>query len=176
MMWRLTFCSVLVAVSLFSGAMAQETSKTGVLKISSPAFEKDAQIPSKYGCAGENVNPSLRIDHVPQGTKSLALIFDDKDAPGGSYVHWILWNIPPGTKVIKENSVPEEAVQGKNDFKKNSYGGPCPPTRPHRYLFNLYALDVRLNLGPTSSKAALEKEMQGHILGQAQLTGTYKRK
>jgi Raf kinase inhibitor-like YbhB/YbcL family protein len=175
-MWRLTFYSVLVAVSLFSGAMAQETPKTGVLKISSPAFEKDGQIPSKYGCAGANVNPALRIDHVPQGTKSLALIFDDKDAPGGSYVHWILWNIPPGTKVIKENSVPEEAVQGKNDFKKNSYGGPCPPTRPHRYLFKLYALDVPLNLDPTSSKAALEKEMQGHILGQAQLTGAYKRK
>ncbi len=176
MMWRLTFFSVLVAASLFSGVMGQEISETVALKISSPAFENGGQIPLKYGCAGKNVNPSLRIDHVPQGTKSLALLFDDRDAPGGSYVHWIVWNIPPGTKLIDENSVPEEAVQGKNDFKRNSYGGPCPPTRPHRYLFKLYALNVRLNLDPDSSKAALEKAVQGHILGQAQLTGLYKRK
>jgi len=175
MFWRLTFFLVLLAVFHMSG-MAQERSKTEGLKISSSAFGNEGQIPRKYGCAGENVNPSLRIDHVPLGTKSLALIFDDKDAPDGSYVHWILWNIPPRTKVIKENSVPEEAIQGRNDFKKNRYGGPCPPTRPHRYLFKLYALDVRLDLDADSSKAALEKAMQGHILGQAQLTGRYKRK
>lgn len=175
MTWRLTFCSVFVTFSLFSGALGEETSGTGALKISSPVFENNGQIPSKYGCAGVNVNPPLRIDHVPQGTKSLALILDDQDAPRGSYVHWIVWNVPPGTKVIAENSVPEGAVQGRTDFKKNSYGGPCPPTRPHHYVFKLYALDVRLNLDPNSSKAVLEKEMQGHIVAQAQWVGLYRK-
>ncbi len=106
----------------------------------------------------------------------MALIFDDQDAPGGSYVHWVLWNIDPRTKEIKEDSVPEGAVQGINDFKKNPYGGPCPPTRPHRYVFKVFALDTFLNLNPTSTKLDLEKAMEGHILGKTQLKGTYKRK
>ena len=150
--------------------------KTGQFKISSPAFENNGTIPKKYGCVGANVNPALQIAGVPPGTKSLALVFDDIDAPGGSYVHWIVWKIDPGAGEIRENSVPEGAVQGINDFKKQNYGGPCPPTRPHRYLFKVYALDTVLDLQPTSTKPDLEKAMAGHILGQTELKGTYKKK
>jgi hypothetical protein len=121
------------------------------------------------------MNPPLTIKNVPRGAKSLALIFDDLDAPRGSYVHWIVWNIDPETKDIKEDSVPENAVVGTNDFKKRNYGGPCPPTRAHRYVFKLYALDIRLNLETSSTKAALEKAMKGHILAQTQLTTSYKK-
>jgi Raf kinase inhibitor-like YbhB/YbcL family protein len=153
-----------------------ESADTTKFKISSPAFEDNGTIPKKYGCAGENVNPALKFEGVPPGTKSLVLVFDDIDAPGGSYVHWILWKIDSGTREIRENSVPEGAVQGTNDFKKQNYGGPCPPTRPHRYLFKLYALDTVLNLQPASAKPDLEKAMAGRILTQAELKGTYKKK
>ena len=115
------------------------------------------------------------MENVPKGTQSLALILDDIDAPRGTYVHWILWNIDPGVKEMKENSVPEGTVQGTNDFKKQNYGGPCPPTRPHRYLVKVYALDTRLNLESTSGKTDLEKAMKGHILAEAQIMGTYQK-
>jgi Raf kinase inhibitor-like YbhB/YbcL family protein len=157
-----------------SHGTGQEAVKAG-FKISSPAFENNGKIPSKYTCDGPNLNPLLRVESVPPNTKSLALIFDDMDAPRGSYVHWILWNIDPGVKEIKENSIPEGAVQGLNDFKKNNYGGPCPPTRAHRYVFRIYALDVRLNLESLSTKVDLEKTMKGHIISQAQLIGAYKK-
>ena len=171
----LLFLLLSISVCFISEALCGD-GKTGQFKISSPAFENNGTIPKKYGCAGENVNPVLKIEDVPPGTKSLALVFDDIDAPGGSYVHWILWKIDPGTGEIRENSVPEGAVQGTNDFKKQSYGGPCPPTRPHRYLFRVYALDTVLNLEPAATKPDLEKAMAGHILSQAELKGTYKKK
>jgi hypothetical protein len=148
----------------------------GRFEVSSPAFENNGTIAKEYGCAGENRNPPLKFENVPLGAKSLAIVFDDIDAPRGTYVHWLLWNVDPRTREIKGNSVPEGAVQGTNDFKKRNYGGPCPPTRPHRYLFKAYALDTPLSLTPDSTKADLEKAMEGHILGQAQLRGTYKRK
>jgi Raf kinase inhibitor-like YbhB/YbcL family protein len=145
------------------------------LMISSPAYENNGNIPKKYTCDGANINPPLKIENVPQQAKSLALIFDDIDAPGASYVHWILWNIEPATKEIKENSVPEGATQGTNDFKKQNYGGPCPPTRPHRYAFKVYALDARLDLSPDSKKADLEKAMKGHVIARSQCLGKFKR-
>jgi hypothetical protein len=155
--------------------MGQEGVKTG-FKIASTAYENNGKIPSAYTCDGANINPPLKIENVPPGTKSLALVFDDLDAPRGSYVHWILWNIDPGVKEIGENSVPEGAIQGLNDFKKNPYGGPCPPGRSHRYVFKIYALDIRLDLSSRSTKADLEKAMKGHILSQAQWVGTYKKR
>ena len=164
--------SITFAASMGS---SQELGKVKPLKVTSPAFENNKIIPSKYGCDGGNVNPAIRIENVPPGAKSLALLLDDQDAPRRTYVHWILWNLDPSTKEIKENSVPEGAVQGLNDFKKNTYGGPCPPTRPHRYALLVYALDVRLNLDPKSGKAELEKAMEGHIIAQGQLMGVYKR-
>lgn len=104
------------------------------------------------------------------------MLIDDLDAPRGTYVHWILWNIDPMVKEIKEDSVPEGAVQGTNDFKKRNYGGPCPPSRAHRYLFKVFALDRRLDLGPDSTKMDLQKAMKGHVINEAQLIGRYKKK
>jgi len=145
------------------------------LKISSPAFENDGEIPKKYTCDGANVNPPLKIENVPSNTKSLAMVFDDIDAPRGTYVHWILWNIDPNVKEIKENSVPEKAVQVLNDFKKHHYGGPCPPRRAHKYIFKIYALDTLLNLKHNLTKKDLEKAIENHIISRAQLMGVYKR-
>lgn len=171
--------SLLVFFLIFFGVVfpvfGQAIQKPG-LSISSPAFEQNGTIPSAYTCDGANINPPLKIENVPPGTKSLALVFDDLDAPRGSYVHWILWNIDPGVKEIRENSVPEGAIQGLNDFKKNPYGGPCPPRRSHRYVFKIYALDIQLDLSSQSTKADLEKAMKGHILSQAQWMGTYKKR
>jgi len=159
---------------IVSHGVGQETVKTG-FKISSPAFENNGQIPSTYACDGVNINPPLKIENIPREAKSLALVFDDTDTPRGSYVHWVLWNIDPGVKELKENSVPEGAIQGTNDFKKQNYGGPCPPRRAHKYVFKIYALGTRLDLSLNSTKTDLEKAMKGHILAQAQLIGVYKR-
>jgi Raf kinase inhibitor-like YbhB/YbcL family protein len=162
-------------VFLFSYAMGQSITKIEELKISSPVFENGGEIPKKYTCDGANVNPPLKIENVPSNTKSLALVFDDIDAPRGTYVHWILWNMDPGVKEIKENSVPEGAVQGVNNFKKRHYGGPCHPKRVHKYVFKIYALDTLLNLNPNGTKKDLEKIMEGHVISRTQLTGLYKR-
>ena len=166
---------VFLQVFLFSNAMGQSGIKVEGLKLSSPAFENGGKIPKKYTCDGGNVNPPLTIENVPSNTKSLALVFDDTDAPRGSYVHWILWNLAPDAKEIKEDSVPEGVDQGMNDFKKPNYGGPCPPGRVHKYVFKIYALDILLNLNPKGTKKDLEKVMEGHILSRAQLTGLYQR-
>jgi Raf kinase inhibitor-like YbhB/YbcL family protein len=165
---------LMLQIFVVSHGIGQEAKKAG-FKISSPAFEHNGKIPSNYTCDGTNIYPPLKIEHIPREAKSLALVFDDTDAPRGSYVHWILWNIDPGVKEIKENSVPDGAIQGTNDFKKQYYGGPCPPRRSHRYVFKIYALDIHLDLNPLSTKADLEKAMKGHILAQAQWTGVYKR-
>jgi Raf kinase inhibitor-like YbhB/YbcL family protein len=116
------------------------------------------------------------FDNVPSEAKSLALIVDDPDAPVGMWVHWVVWNIDPSTREIAEDNVPRNAAQGKNDWKRNTYGGPCPPSGVHRYFFKLYALDTRLNLGTGTVKTDLEKAMHGHILGKAELIGLYKRR
>lgn len=160
---------------LVSNALSKEGMKMGELKISSPAFENNGSIPKKYTCDGTDVSPSLKIENVPPEVKSLALIVDDPDAPMGTWVHWVVWNIDPKTKEVKEGSVPEGSQQGMNDFKKQNYGGPCPPSGTHRYFFKLYGLDTLLNLSPRSTKADLEKAMKGHILSQGQIIGLYKR-
>jgi Raf kinase inhibitor-like YbhB/YbcL family protein len=161
------------ALGAVSAAGAQE-GKAG-LTVATRAFKDGGQIPSKYGCDGENVNPPLAVGNVPATARSLVLVFDDIDAPGGSYVHWVVWNIDPATKEIREGTAPEGAVQGTNGFKKAAYGGPCPPTRPHKYVFRVYALDSRLTLEPGAGKAEVEKAMEGRILARGQLTGQYKR-
>ncbi len=166
---------LLVFLFLISSGQALCQGTEAKLTLSSPAFSSNQTIPSQYTCDGANVNPSLKIGHVPPGAKSLALILDDPDAPGGTFVHWVMWNISPDQKEIKENSVPDGAVQGRNDFQKNAYGGPCPPKTAHRYVFKLYALDSRLTLGPDATKPALEKAMEGHIIGRAELAGKYQR-
>ncbi len=146
------------------------------LRISSSAFEDNGSIPVKYTCDGADVNPPLRIEGVPAGARSLALIVDDPDAPRGIWVHWVVWNIDPKTEEIKGNTVPRGSIQGVNDFVKRDYGGPCPPSGTHRYFFKLYALDALLNLSGDAGKAGLEKAMNGHVLAQAQIIGLYKRR
>lgn len=146
------------------------------LTVSSMAFAEGAAIAVKYTCDGADVNPPLTIGAIPAGTRSLALIMDDPDAPVGTWVHWVAWNIPAQTNAIPENGLPAGASQGRNSWNRNGYGGPCPPSGTHRYFFKLYALRTTLTLAPTATKADLERAMQGHVLAAGQLMGTYKRR
>jgi len=145
------------------------------MRISSKAFGQNEQIPKKYTCDGSDINPPLQFQGIPADARSLALIVDDPDAPMGTWVHWVVWNINPKTAEIKENDVPKGSMQGMNDFGKHDYGGPCPPSGTHRYFFKLYALDMILNISPSTAKPALEASMKGHILAEAQLIGIYQR-
>jgi Raf kinase inhibitor-like YbhB/YbcL family protein len=167
--------SILILFLFISNVKSKETSEMNSLKISSPVFENNGNIPAKYTCTGKDVNPPLLIENVPAKAKSLALIVDDPDAPRGTWVHWVLWNIGPGTGEIGEGSVPAGAMQGLNDFRVNEYRGPCPPSGTHRYFFKLYALDTVLNLHPNSTKADIEKAMKGHVIAQAQIIGLYRK-
>ncbi len=145
--------------------------KMDKLKISSPVFEEGEEIPKKYTCKGENVNPEINIENLSEKTKSLALVMDDPDAPSGVFVHWVVWNISPDKTKISENSVPERAVQGVNNFGKTGYGGPCPPSGTHRYYFKIYALDSKISLEQGASKQELEMAMEGKIIAQGELMG-----
>lgn len=143
------------------------------MKLTSPAFEHNAFIPKKFTCQGEGINPSLLIENIPKEAKSLALIVDDPDAPGGDFVHWVVYDIALVNQ-IKENSIPGK--QGVNSLGRSEYVSPCPPTGVHRYFFKIYALDKVLNLKEGISKYDLEKAMSGHILEKAELTGLYQKK
>jgi len=146
------------------------------MKISSNAFENNQEIPGKYTCDGKNINPPLTISDIPATAKSLVLIVDDPDAPVGTWVHWVVFNIPPTTKEITENAVPKNSSQGITSFGKPGYGGPCPPSGTHRYMFKLYALNGILNLDQHADKKAVEAAMQPYIIDQSQLTGLYSKK
>ncbi len=145
------------------------------MKLTSSAFQNNGQMPSEYTCDGSDLSPPLEISDVPLNAKSLALIMDDSDAPVGTWDHWVVFNIPTSTKEISKGTAPN-GVAGKNSWGRTGYGGPCPPSGTHRYFFKLYALDATLNLPEGSAKKELEKAMQGHIIAQAQLMGTYKRR
>ena len=142
------------------------------LSISSAAFQEAGVIPLKYTCDGQEVNPAIRIENIPQGTKSLALIVEDPDAPNGTFDHWLAWNIEP-TSLIKENSDP--GVSGKNGAGKTGYHAPCPPSGYHRYFFNVFALDSDLELQAGSDKHALNTAMESHILAKGTLMGRFQR-
>ena len=144
------------------------------MKITSPAFKHEDKIPSKYTCDGEDISPPLQFTDVPKKAASLALVMDDPDAPAGTFDHWVVWNMPPSTKLIKEGKEPE-GVGGKTGFGKKGYGGPCPPSGEHRYFFKLYALNVKIDLPEGSSKRDLEKAIKGHVTEQATLIGKYSR-
>lgn len=145
------------------------------MKITSSAFQNNAKIPSKYTCDGENVNPPLEFVDVPSNAKSLALIVDDPDAPSKTWVHWVVYNIGTKTSEVKENSAPEDGIEGITDFGKPGYGGPCPPSGVHRYFFKLYALDTTLDLPQNATKQMVEEKMKGHTLDKAELIGLYSR-
>lgn len=147
-----------------------------VLSVLSPAFQEGNRIPTKYTCQGQDISPPLAWGEPPEGTQSFALILDDPDAPGGVFTHWVLFNIPSDSRELPEAVLPSGALQGKNDFGRIGYGGPCPPPgRPHRYQFTLYALDQRLDLEAGVFKKQLLGAMQRHVLGSGQLTGIYQR-
>jgi Raf kinase inhibitor-like YbhB/YbcL family protein len=151
------------------------------MEIKSLAFSEGAAIPSKYTCDNIDISPPLEWSHVPAGTKTLAIICDDPDAPGGTYVHWVLFNLPGDLKGLSENLPKTEtlkngAKQGRSDFGKTGYGGPCPPGGTHRYFFKLYALGTELDSKPGITKRELLKAMEGYILAEAQLMGRYSRK
>ncbi len=145
------------------------------LSISSPAFENGHPIPPQFTADGDDVSPELTITSVPDGAASLALIMDDPDAPMGTWVHWVVWNIPTDTAVIEEGSEPVGSAGGRNSWGRTGYGGPAPPSGTHRYFFKLFALDTVLDLPPTTDKAALEGAMEEHILDRTELMGTYSR-
>lgn len=151
------------------------------LSLLSPAFQEGEKIPVKYTCEGQDVSPVLTWGEPPLETQTFALIVDDPDAPVGVFTHWVLFNVPSDSRQLAEavpnqDKLPSGALQGKNDFGKIGYGGPCPPPgRPHRYQFTLYALEKPLDLKAGASKKQVLDAMQGHILTQGQLTGTYQR-
>lgn len=140
------------------------------MKLSSPHFSPRGLIPSRFTCQGADTSPRLDIENVPQKTKSLALIVDDPDAPAGTWVHWVMFNIPV-MSVIAEGGIP--GTEGTNDFGRLHYGGPCPPSGVHRYFFKLYALDTTLKIPSGSTKDTLENAMRGHILAESELVGLY---
>jgi len=143
------------------------------LKVTCSAFKSNGLIPVKYTCDGDNVNPPLKMEGMPKEAKSLALIVDDPDAPMGTWVHWVVWNIAV-TEKIEENSIP--GVEGLNSSGKHSYHGPCPPSGTHRYFFKVYALDNKLDISTNSNKENVERAMEGHILAKGEIIGLYSRR
>ena len=145
-----------------------------VMKVTSSAFSDGHTIPAKYTCDGSDVIPPLDFDDIPPRAVTLALIMDDPDAPMGTWDHWVIWNMPPQQRHVAEGKEPQGIV-GRNSWKKNAWGGPCPPDREHRYFFKVYALDRQLDIPPNSTKKELERAMEGHIIEEAQLMGRYDR-
>jgi Raf kinase inhibitor-like YbhB/YbcL family protein len=154
--------------------------KNMAIKITSTAFEEGGMIPKQYTCDAQDISPPLGWSDVPEGTKTFALICDDPDAPMGTWVHWVLFNLPANINGLPENIPPQKTLEngakhGKNDFRKLGYGGPCPPGGTHRYYFKIYGLDTSVDSDPGISKEDLLKAMEGHILAEGQLMGRYTR-
>ena len=163
------------------GAVSEERSQDMTISVSSSTFPEGGTIPAKYTCDGNDVSPPLKWTGVPEATKSLALISDDPDAPVGTWVHWVMWNVPPSVGELAEDvspkaELPDGSRQGISDFRRPGYGGPCPPSGVHRYYFKLYALDTMLDLPSSTRKADLLKAMKGHVLTEGQLMGKYSRR
>lgn len=154
------------------GVIKNDSILGGYMELSCPEFNYGEQIPQKFTCDGDNVNPPLRIAEIPSGTQSLTLFVDDPDAPSGLFTHWIVFDISPQVN-IEQNSIPGK--QGKNTTNRISYFGPCPPpNQRHRYYFRLFALDLKLNIPAGSTRKHIERSMEGHILANAELVGYYR--
>jgi Raf kinase inhibitor-like YbhB/YbcL family protein len=162
--------------------MARTTRSTvAELQVTSSVFEEAGMIPAQYTCDGESISPPLRWESLPEGTRSIALIVDDPDAPSGTFVHWVLYDLPPGVQELSAGMPGKETLangarQGANDFGDIGYGAPAPPRGTHRYFFKVYALDAVTGLPPGQTKAQLLRAMEGHILAQGQIMGKYKRR
>ena len=144
------------------------------MKIESPAFKSNEFIPDKYTCVGENINPPLKFSEIPAGAISLALLVTDPDASIGTWVHWMVWNIDPKLNEIGEDSIPP-GIEGGTSFGKSGYGGPCPPSGIHHYIFKLYALDTSLSLPEAANRSDFDAAINGHILDTSELVGLYQR-
>jgi Raf kinase inhibitor-like YbhB/YbcL family protein len=149
-------------------------------KLTSTAFVHEAPIPSKYTCDGEDISPPLEWSDPPADARAFAIIMDDPDAPVGTWVHWVLYDLPAGTRMLPEAvssdaELPDGSRHGENSWRRTDYGGPCPPSGVHRYFFKLYALDVALDLDAGATKEELLQAMEGHVLAQTELMGTYTR-
>ena len=165
----------LIAALIFLGFIVKVRAANGdtpepMMKITCDKFAHNGLIPTKYTCMGANINPPLTINDIPPKAQSLVLIVDDPDAPGGTWVHWVVYDMPVKTK-IDENTVPGKI--GINDFRDTHYGGPCPPSGKHRYCFKLFALDTKLNLPEGQKKSQVEEAMKGHVLATDELVGLY---
>ena len=149
--------------------------------LTSPSFNSGEAVPRKFTCEGGDINPELQIQNVPSEAKSLALILHDPDAPDPAaprptgFTHWVVWNIDPATTLIKQESIPLGGTEGKNSGDRNGYMGPCPRVGEHRYYFQLYALDTKMDIPAASGKQELEKAMEGHIIEQTELVGLYRK-
>ena len=173
--------ALLVCGAYHGWAISKE--EVGELQVTSPAFQQGGKIPKKYTCDGKDISPPLKLGSVPKGTKSIALIMDDPDAPGRTWIHWVLFNLPPDTKELPEampakSKLDKGAIHGQSSWgrRKIGYGGPCPPSGTHRYYFKVYALDKIIERNFRTSKVQLLKAMQDHILAWGELVGTYQRK
>ncbi len=151
-----------------------------VIKIESTVFDEGEPIPTKYTCSGVDISPPLEWNYIPENTVSIAIICEDPDAPRGIWSHWVIFNLPADTMNLPEHVMGREildngAVQGLNDFGKVGYGGPCPPSGKHRYYYKIYALNVKLDLSPQTTRKSFLEAINGHILDQGQIMGTYTR-
>lgn len=162
----------IILLSLTAGTAAIFNNMDKTFTVTSSAFADGGTIPQKYTCMGESASPALTLNDLPEGTKSIAIIMDDPDAPKGTFTHWVLWNLPP-VESITENT--NAGTHGQNGKGENKYTGPCPPNGTHRYFFKVYALDVKLDLPEGSTRKELEKAMRMHTIATAQLMGTYKK-
>ena len=175
----LTIGCHILALSPFS--VEHACAQSSAITVTSPSFENRGMIPRRYTCDGQNLSPALQWTGIPKGTESIALICDDPDAPGGTFVHWVIFNIPGDATGLPEGvprsrTLKNGATQGRTNFRRVGYGGPCPPSGVHRYYFKVYALDTKLKLDSTADKRKLLKSVEGHILAAGQLRGTYKRR
>jgi Raf kinase inhibitor-like YbhB/YbcL family protein len=164
-----------VAIAILLASIVSFAAGGAKMKITSSAFNEGGNIPSKFTCDGSDTSPPLQVTSVPPGAKSLVLIADDPDAPGGLFTHWLVWNIAPQTNSIAEGTAPK-GVHGTNDFGKSGYRGPCPPPGTHRYSFKIFALDRELDLSSGAKRGQLDAAMKGHVIAQGELTGRYSRK
>jgi Raf kinase inhibitor-like YbhB/YbcL family protein len=177
---RIMIAAILCA-ALSGSAAPLKGGSPMTLSVSSPAFESMRAIPSQYTCDGSDISPPLCWKGVPPAAKSIVLFCDDPDAPRGTWVHWVCYDIPPTVDTLRENvpktdTLPAGGNQGLSDFGRIGYGGPCPPGGTHRYFFKVYALDAMLNLRPGRTKKEVEQAMQGHVLALGECVGTYSRK
>ena len=167
---------LVLAVGVSAAAAAAEEAAMGnEFAVTSPAFTEGQPIPPRFTADGPDLSPELVLENAPEGVISFALIMDDPDAPVGTWVHWVVWNLPGDSRTIPEGSLPSAAVEGRNGWGRSDYGGPAPPSGTHRYFFKVYALDTTLDLPRSTDKAGLEGAMRGHVLAEATLMGTYSR-